>query len=304
MNFELLAVGCQSGMLNIFKIPKTNLEKGDGLATDDMGADPELALKFKAHNKAITSLCFAKAGEELITTSADWTVKVWTTKDGMVQNELLDSALVIFAVPIPAPTRTLVVANANAVLRFVVGSNMVQKVRLDHYARSLAVGLDGTRVLAGSSRGWINAFSVGDGGLELSTKMQMTKAAITNLLVIPCKDGSPPLVVANSMDSTVCVLQANAALTNFTVLRRLTNTHQVLPLRSSYLTCPGRTGYVVSGSEDLMVYVYDLDSFAEYKMEAHKAPVMDVCASQGASLMVSGDVKGNVILWRRGAVRR
>merc|ERR1712048_783445 len=153
-----------------------------------MGSEPELALKFKAHNKAITSLCFANAGEELITTSADWTVKVWATKDGVVLNELLDSALVIFAVAIPAPERTLVVANANSVLRFVVGNNMKQKVRLDHYARSLVVGLDGQRVLAGSSRGSINAFSVGEEGLTVESKMQTSKAAITCMLIIPCKD--------------------------------------------------------------------------------------------------------------------
>merc|ERR1711862_826596 len=97
--------------------------------------------------------------------------------------------------------------------------------------------------------GFINSFSVGDDGLTLATKMNITRNAITCLLVIKMKDRSPPLVIANSMDSTVCVLQANAALTNFTVLRRLTNTHKILPLRSSYLTA-GRTGYVVSGSED------------------------------------------------------
>jgi len=302
VHFEMVAVGCQSGMLNIFKIPKTRLERGEGLEHDDMGSDPELALRFKAHNKAITSLCFTNAGEELVTTSADWTVKVWTTKDGQVVNELLDSALVIYAVPIPAPARTLVVANANSVLRFVVGNNMVQKVRLDHYARSLAVGLDGQRVLAGTTKGWINAFSVGEEGLTLSSKMQMSKAAITCIVIIPCKDGSPPLVVANTMESQVVVLQANAALTNFTVLRRLTNTHQVLPLRSSHLSAPGRTGYAISGSEDLSVWVYDLDTFAEFKLDnAHKAPVMDVCATQGATLMASCDVKGQVVLWRRGA---
>lgn len=288
----------------MFRIPKTRLERGEGLEQDDMGSDPELALKFKAHSKAVTSMTFTKAGEELITTSADWTVKVWATKDGTVVHELLDSALVIFAVPLPAPTRTLVVANANSVLRFVVGNNMVQKVRLDHYARSLTVGQDGQRVLAGTSKGWINSFGVGEGGLTLETKMQLGDAAITCLLIIPCKDGSPPLVVANTMQSQILVLQSNAALTNFTVLQRLTNTHQVLPLRSSHLTAPGRTGYVVSGSEDLKVCVYDLDTFEEWKLDAHKAPVMDACSTSGGTLLSSGDVKGHVVLWRRGASRQ
>lgn len=305
VNYEMVAVGCQSGMLNIFKVPKTRLERGEGLEHDDMGSDPELALKFKAHTKSITSMCFMNAGEELVTTSADWTVKVWTTKDGQVVNELLDSALVIYAVPIPAPTRTLVVANANSVLRFVVGNNMVQKVRLDHYARSLAVGLDGQRVLAGTTKGWINAFSVGEEGLTLSSKMQMSKVAITCMVIIPCKDGSPPLVVANTMESQVLVVQANAQLTNFTVLRRLTNTHQVLPLRSNHLSAPGRSGYAISGSEDMSVWVYDLDTFAEFHLQGvHQHPVMDVACTQGATMMASCDVKGRVILWRRGASRQ
>jgi len=301
VDHELLALGQQDGLLSMFKIPKTRLERGEGLEMDDMGSDPQLTMRFPAHKKAITSMCFHKGGEEFITTSADWTVKVWNTKDGALLNELLDSALVISVVPIPGPNRTMVTANANAVLRFVVGNSMVQKVRLEHYSRSLEVGLDGKRVLSGSTKGFLDAFSVGPDGLTNEANMQISKVAVMCIKIVNCKDGGP-LVIANCMESQVLILQANPMLTSFTILRRMTNDHKVLPLKGEHLWAPGRTGYYVSGSEDSSVYVYDLDTFEEFKLsKAHLAPVMAATASQGGTLMASADVKGHVCLWRRGA---
>jgi WD40 repeat protein len=299
---ELLAIGSQSGELSFYKIPKTRLERGEGLEDDDMGSDPKLSIKLKAHKKAITSVCFIKSGAELITTSADWTLKLFETSSGAMLNQLLDTALIIAAVSIPAPKPTMVVANANCILRFVVQNEPKQKTRMEQYARSLCVGMGGQRLLAGTNKGWINCFDVTSEGLEKVQGQEVgTRTGITCMTIIPCKDGSPPLLVANCMDNTLYVLQSNANLTNFTVMKRMENTHSVLPLRSSHIAAPGRTGYVVSGSEAFSVVGLDLDSLSEFKLDAHKSPVMDVACCMGGTLMASADVKGNVIFWRRGA---
>jgi len=285
-------------------VRRTVLEKGQsGGSANDMGESPKKIMEWRGHTKAVTFMCFTHEDENLVTTSSDCTVKVWNLADARLLHELVDSSLVISALPLMKPVGGFVVANTNAVLRIVVDGNMLQKVRLDHYARSLTTALDGTRLLAGTSRGWIHAFNLDDGKLVLATKMQMSRAAITCLLVVNCTDGTPPLVVANSMDSTVCVLQGNAGLTNFTVLRRIANPHKLLPLRSCHIPSANHgigSGFVVSGSEDALVRAYDMDTFGECTLEAHSVPVVDVALTPDSTLMASGDVRGKLVLWRRG----
>lgn len=186
-------------------------------------------------------------------------------------------------------------------------------MRLDYYARSLVLAKNGERLLAATSKGCIHSLDVDSTGISLVSKQQISTGgtAITCIVMAPVPDGMPPLVVANCMDSTITVLQANRALTNFTVLKRLTNKHNLLPLRCCHV--PGATddikredsagiGFIASGSEDGAVNVFDLDGFAEQKLMEHGCPVVDVAVSglHGAGLMASGDIKGRIILWRRG----
>merc|ERR1712054_310824 len=103
------------------------------------------------------------------------------------------------------------------------------------------------------------------------------------------------------MDGMVCVLKANANLTNFTVLRRLPNPHKLFPLQCCYVPeedSEDGSGYVVTASEDSAVRAFDLDSFEERQLQNHNVPVVGLAASGGASLVASGDVRGLVSLWR------
>jgi len=153
-----------------------------------------------------------------------------------------------------------------------------------------------------STKGVIDSFSVSSEGLKNEANVQVSKAAIMCMRIVNCKDGNGPLVIANCMESQVLILQSNSTLTCFTVLRRMTVDHKVLPLKGDHVWAPGRTGYYVSGSEDSSVYVCDLDTFQEWKLvKAHVAPVMAATGTQSGTLMASADVKGHVCLWRRGA---
>lgn len=305
--YELLAVGCKSGTLSIFKIRRTGLERN---MEEETSEDIEVVTRAQAHAKAITSMCFTAGGDSIITSSSDWTVRVYNIKEERFTEEFTDTSLVVCAVSLPKPD-ALITANANAVLQLRGSSAEQQKVRLDHYARSLMLALGGRRLLAGTSRGHVHFFEISAQGLERlnheGLQVGQNCAALTCLTLAPCPD-NPPLVLANCMDNTVCIMQANEQLTNLTVQRRLANAHRLLPLRSSHV--PGYyedgdkgAGFVASGAEDGKVRVFDLESFTEQSLESRAVPtvpVVDVAVTKQGSLMASGDVHGRVFLWRRG----
>jgi len=308
----LLAAASKSGTLSVYKVKRTALECGASAPDDaaDHPPDVEVKVQFMAHAKAITSMSFSQEGLELMTTSSDWHVRIWRVEDGSLKNRFVDSSLVVCALPMPGSDWSMVMANAGAVLRLISaeGNQRQQKVRLDHYARSLVLALDGTRLLAGTSRGHIHALDVDATGLRMVGKQQVSsQAALTCLVVAPCADGMPPLVVANSMDNHICILQANAQMTNFTVLKRIPNSHKLLPLRCCHI--PGTAnksdalgaGFIASASEDGSVRVIDLDGFHQMKLSGHSIAVVDVAATSSSGLLASGDVHGRIILWRCGA---
>mmetsp|Transcript_111771 Transcript_111771/g.222182 ORF Transcript_111771/g.222182 Transcript_111771/m.222182 type:complete len:333 (-) Transcript_111771:120-1118(-) len=308
----LLAAACKSGALSVYRVRKTALEI-DGRADDDETSayarpDVEKQVRFQGHAKAVTSMCFTTEGRELVTTSSDWSVRIWRVQDGHLINRFMDSSLVVCALPLPSKLGSIVMANAGAVLRLIEENGKQQKVRLDHYARALVLALDGTRLLAATSRGHVHALDVDASGLRIVGKQQVSQSALTCLVVAPCADGMPPLLAANCMDNTVCVLQGNAAMTNFTVLRRLANPHKLLPLRCCHVpgyqesqgVAQAGTGFIASGSEDGMIHVFDLDGFTEQSMKGHTVPVVDVAVANNSGLLASGDVHGRIILWRRG----
>ncbi|CAE7843387.1 CPK3 [Symbiodinium microadriaticum] len=200
---EILAVGCKNGALSIYRIRRMALERGASDAAKD-GEDIEVVAQRPAHAKAIMP---------------DRTVRVFSIQQGeFLENMTIeDTAWVVCVVSLPKPAGAFITANANAVLQLRGSSVKQQKVRLDHYARSMVLVSDGKRLLVGTSRGRIHAFDVTPQGLERLESQQIGNTALTCLTLAPCAD-APPLLAANcmaqnnAMDNTVCILQANKSL--------------------------------------------------------------------------------------------
>ena len=56
---------------------------------------------------------------------------------------------------------------------------------------------------------WLYIFDVGSDGLSFQNKLQISRAAVTCLALTPGTATEAPVLVANVMDSTVCILKAN-----------------------------------------------------------------------------------------------
>jgi len=293
-----MAVATQSGSLYTFHVLANYMDADEGDIT------PVQKLQFKAHSKAITFMCFGLRQDELVTSSSDFRVRVWSVKDGTMLHETIEGSLVACALPLRVPEGGLVVASEGAkdmapLLRLCVGQDQIQKVRLEHSARSLVADVSGKKLLAGSSKGMVFLFEVTDEKIEQTNKLQATHGAISCLTIGEPGDGSPPLVVANSADSTVCVMQANNNITNLTVLRRITNPHKILPIRNCYVPVAAAAGFIVSGAEEPELNIYDMEYFGNYKLKAHKVPVVGAAVTEDSTLLATGDVRGSIVLWRR-----
>eukprot|EP00746_Dinoflagellata_sp_MGD_P147503 gnl/MRDRNA2_/MRDRNA2_79839_c0_seq2.p1 gnl/MRDRNA2_/MRDRNA2_79839_c0~~gnl/MRDRNA2_/MRDRNA2_79839_c0_seq2.p1 ORF type:complete len:1840 (+),score=496.69 gnl/MRDRNA2_/MRDRNA2_79839_c0_seq2:156-5675(+) len=299
----LLAAACKCGTVFVFSLERTAVEKQSigSPKAPDYWTEPEVKeiLRFQSHKKAATFMCFGTLEEELLTTSTDGNIRLWNLANGQLMRELQDSSVVISALPMPGTTN-IVAANANSILRLVLGSGDVMKTRLNHYARCLALCPGGKVVLAGTHKGSVHSVEVSEDNLRTVGRLQLTKAAITCLTVAPSPD-APLRILANCMDSTVCVLEMNATGTHMTVLHRTGNPHKLLPLRCCYVPGGDGSGYVVAGAEDCRIHVTELSgSHDSADLEnVVKAPVIDCDVTRDHTLLATGDAKCSVVLWRR-----
>ena len=90
------------------------------------------------------------------------------------------------------------------------------------------------------------------------------------------------------------------ALADFAVRHRLNFAHMLLPVKSCH--SPSDKGYLISGSEDKKVYVYSLAEglcYGEETLEIHDVAVLTVAMNQQDTLLVSADVSGHRVCWRR-----
>mmetsp|Transcript_1682 Transcript_1682/g.4333 ORF Transcript_1682/g.4333 Transcript_1682/m.4333 type:complete len:1653 (-) Transcript_1682:108-5066(-) len=297
-----MVVATRMGLVHVFHVlaSYTGPDEGDAEAVVEK-------LKFQAHDSAVTYICFGQRQDELITSSSDCHVRVWSTKDGNMLQDIVEASSVTCALPLRRPGGSLVIATGGdrdvaPLLRLCDGEEQLQKVRMEHAALALCADAKSTRLMAGTNKGAVMIYNVeGDKTFEFCNKLQATKKGITCLTIGEQGLGMKPLVVCNTVDKALCVLEANLQMTNLTVLHRFAYQHIVLPIRNCYVpTDDGTSGFIVTGDEDGKLNIYDMGSFDHDVLPGNKAVVVDVACSDDATLLATGDVSGNIQLWRRG----
>ena len=75
-----------------------------------------------------------------------------------------------------------------------------------------------------------------------------------------------------------------------------------MTLHFTLLYVSGSVVISVSGSEDMVVYIFDVERETKpcvNKLLGHSAPVLDVCFNYDESMLASCDSSGTVIIWKR-----
>lgn len=330
-DFYLLAAACKDGSVIVYRVTRTARERhlfdecvavtGDPMASNcsSSGASAtgcrnrtvDVYLQLFGHSRAITQLLFSHNDEFLVTASVDKSVRFWSLETGDILKVFADSAFCVAMAFLPFNPSLLVVSNANAVLRVVDtrDGKVLQRLRPESEIRCVTFDEAGLNCITGSRNGVVHVLDIKDDGkLQFRLKTKVSKAALTCLTYVPARGGpgARPSLIVNACDSTISIVncihgQPNGALMGLVVLHRLKVAHSLLPLRSCYSSSGG--GWIISASEDRLVYVYSLAPEAGYKcvlLRRHQAPVVTVAVNQANTILASADSCGKVILWRWG----
>eukprot|EP00927_Polykrikos_kofoidii_P033783 TRINITY_DN28629_c0_g1_i1.p1 TRINITY_DN28629_c0_g1~~TRINITY_DN28629_c0_g1_i1.p1 ORF type:complete len:1639 (-),score=351.19 TRINITY_DN28629_c0_g1_i1:61-4977(-) len=330
----LLAVASKLGSIVVFRARRTPNElqqvgltsepSKDGDVNSDSSDDETgkiltLYQRMTGHTRAVTSMFFVNGQQRLVSTSIDQTFRIWDVATGENLTIFTDSSPVVVASRVPRTKDIFVTANAKALVRLINSETgaVLQKLKVEHEVRALTFDTDygsGCFLILGTRAGVLYAIECmrdpKTGTNELKPKIQkfkLSKAGVTCLTHVPGRGDQHPRLLANSWDSSVaiidCIYDASKKLSSFIVRNRLKVSHFTLPIQNchAYGDDSSRDDYLISGSEDNKVYIYNLSDYRMQHLEIHRAPVMAVAVSATNTLLVSADAQGVLSVWRRGA---
>jgi len=264
--------------------------------------------RLMGHSRAITSIFFNLLEDQLVTTSIDKSVRFWGVDSGEMLKVFTDSSPVPVAAFLPFNPQVFVAANSNAVLRLVNVTNgtVLQKLKVETEVRALKFDDTGLFLLAGTKNGSIHVLEASDSStLKFKFKVQLARGGVTCITFVPAAHSQPPCLLVNTSDSSATIIDCTygppaGVLTNLAVRHRVRVAHSLLPLKCCY--SPSGHGYLISGSEDKEVYIYNLSKTSNYKMrflKHHQVPVVAVAVNLQDTLLASADSLGRIVLWRR-----
>mmetsp|Transcript_46607 Transcript_46607/g.134896 ORF Transcript_46607/g.134896 Transcript_46607/m.134896 type:complete len:1333 (-) Transcript_46607:65-4063(-) len=318
-SYILLATASKDGTVVCYRVNRTEMELDmvkDMEFVDDVMPEKEkvdhsniaVQCRLVGHSRAITSIFFNMNEDQLVTTSIDKSVRFWCIESSEMMKVFTDSWPVPTAQFLPCNPQVFVAANSNAVLRLVnVANGMVlQKLKVETEVRALKFDDSGMFLLAGTKSGSIHVLECSENSmLKFKFKVQLARGGVTCIHYVPARDGQPPCLLVNTSDSNATIIDMTygppaGILTNLAVRHRVRVAHSLLPLKCTY--SPSGQGYLISGSEDKEVYIYNLGRGQNYKMQYlkhHAVPVVAVAVNMEDTLLASADSLGHIVLWRR-----
>jgi len=320
-SYILLATASKDGTVVIYRCYRTEMEIAM-LSNQDFSQDDENAFnnppadhsniaihsRLMGHARAITSIFFNMLEDQLVTTSIDKSVRFWGVDSGEMLKVFTDSSPVPVAAFLPFNPLVFVAANSNAVLRLVNVQNgvVLQKLKVETEVRALKFDDTGLFLLAGTKNGSIHVLEARDNNsLNFKFKVQLARGGVTCITFVPAAHQQPACLLVNTSDSSATIIDCTygpppGVLTNLTVRQRVRVAHSLLPLKCAY--SPSGQGYLISGSEDKDIYIYNLAKGSNYRMQYlkhHQVPVVAVSVNLQDTLLASADSLGRIVLWRR-----
>jgi len=318
--YILLATASKDGTVVIYRCYRTEMEVAmlsdtdwrdeDQTFSSPPGDHSNIAVhsRLVGHSRAITSIFFNLLEDQLVTTSIDKSVRFWGVESGEMLKVFTDSSPVPVAAFLPFNPQVFVAANSNAVLRLVNVQNgmVLQKLKVETEVRALKFDDTGLFLLAGTKNGSIHVLEASDSStLKFKFKVQLARGGVTCITFVAACYGQPPCLLVNTSDSSATIIDCTygspaGVLTNLAVRHRVRVAHSLLPLKCCY--SPSGQGYLISGSEDKEVYIFNLGKATNYRMQYlkhHQVPVVAVAVNAQDTLLASADSLGRIVLWRR-----
>ncbi|CAH1274180.1 WDR5 [Branchiostoma lanceolatum] len=151
------------------------------------------------------------------------------------------------------------------------------------------------------------AFDVGTGKLSRAQRLVVCEGHPITCISARSwmsREARDPSLLINCGANALCLYRVSGVEGSLQLKRKFPIKQRNLRIRSGF--CPlmsfRQGACVVSGSEDMSVYFFDVERTNKpvvNKLQGHSAPVIDVSFNYDESLLASADSEGMVIVWKR-----
>jgi len=262
------------------------------------------------HTRQLTTLFFNSAEDQLITASVDKSVRFWDVNSGEMLKVFVGGAPVTAAALLPFNSQIFVATTSNESIHVVhqrSGCHM-QTIRLETSIGVLKFDALGRSLLAGTSTGAVRVFEVSDSGtLSSALEVQVGTGAITCICFISMTNENPSQVLVSVSDHRICLADCTYGH-NWTIAHLLPKRNiqtSVAPVGC----CFSHVGSCcfIAGSEENDIQAHDLTGQAPLQVQRlkhHEAAVCALTVNLQNTLLVSADVRGQIVFWRQFCFRK
>lgn len=289
-------------------------EGGDAPPNPSPGDHPYIALhvQLAGHTRPVATAFFNHLEDQLVTASADKSVRFWGVDSGELLRALVVSAPVTAAAFLPPDPQVFAAASSSALLCLVsvLSGAVLRTLRFGSAVQALEFDAAGRCLLAGTGAGAVHVLDAArSGDLRPKFEVQLSSSEVSCIRLAPASGGRPPCLLVSSADSSVrvldCVYGPAGLLEGLTERRSFAVAHSLMRVGCCY-SLSGQ-GYLVSGSEDGDIRLCSLASEGLASLDGgeprclrhHGAPVLAVAVNLQDTLLASADACGRVTLWRR-----
>ncbi|XP_060067146.1 WD repeat-containing protein 13-like [Ylistrum balloti] len=267
------------------------------------------------HSAGVTDFVWSLSNDVILSVSFDGTARLWDVAAGKCMRVINDNtgAELLCCVFQPLNNNMFVTGNSKGQVQMMNVStgkgNKGGSSKVTGKAMALAFDTTGRILWAGDDKGSIFSFTVDVATGKLTKTRRITVSdgsAITSISSRSwiSREARDPSLLVNSCISAMCLFKVVTDDGGLQLKKTFPVKQKKCHIRSTF--CPlmsfRQGACVVSGSEDMCVYFFDVGKDNKpcvNKLLGHSAPVLDVCFNCDESLLASCDELGMVIIWKR-----
>ncbi|XP_015768247.1 PREDICTED: WD repeat-containing protein 13-like isoform X2 [Acropora digitifera] len=276
---------------------------------------PSVSCTLRGHTAAVMDFDWSITNDFILSASLDCTARVWDPASGQCVRVVNDShSFGMTACRFqPLNNNMLLTGNQKGHLNvFNMSTGKSFKggsAKVSAGVKSLAFDSSGVLVWVGDEKGSIYSFcfNVASGRLHKTKRMSIAEGSpVTSISYRSWmnREARDPVLLVNVAVNLLCLYGVVDNMGTLKLKKSFSVEHKIRHVRSSF--CPlmsfRQGACVVSASEDMAVYFFDVDRAEKpcvNKLLGHSAPVLDVCWNYDESLLASCDTEGTVIVWKR-----
>lgn len=281
---------------------------------------PTILFILRGHTQSVCSFEWSRSNDLIVSCSMDSTLRLWSAKNGNCLRVFhdQDGARLLVCAFHPKNNNMIVSGNDQGKLNIInlsTGRSVLQHSVYNHQIASLSSlcfqSAADDLFFVGDSKGVISTFAFNIETCVLKCLHQViivSGCPITSLSTLCHNDQN--YILANCACNAIVLLQCLKDRIEFIKGFPVKHTNSSLPVKSSF--CPSaihnnRKVCIVTGSEDTNIYFYIFDDDKKTKcvnkLQGHSFPVLGVCFNHEESLLASGDLNGNIIIWKRNEIK-